>query len=220
MSPRKSDATRRRLLDAATADFAAHGIAGARVDRIAAAAGVNKAQLYAYFGDKLGLFGAVFRLHADAVVDAVPFTADDLPRYAVRLYETAVERPELIRLATWAKLEGVATDNLVTGSLATGSLVTDDLVADDLVTDDPATESSAVTVKLQAIAEAQRAGRVTASIDPQDVLALVLAMALTWSAAGLSATAAPDDPPKAHTRRKRALSQAVSGAFGAGREQG
>ncbi|MBL1114631.1 TetR family transcriptional regulator [Streptomyces sp. 110] len=210
MSPRKSDATRRRLLDAATADFAAHGIAGARVDRIAAAAGVNKAQLYAYFGDKLGLFGAVFRLHADAVVDAVPFTADDLPQYAVRLYETAVERPELIRLATWAKLEGVVTDNLVTGSLATGSLATDDL----------ATESSAVTVKLQAIAEAQRAGRVTASIDPQDVLALVLAMALTWSAAGLSATAAPDDPPKAHTRRKRALSQAVSGAFGAGREQG
>ncbi|MBP8537432.1 TetR family transcriptional regulator [Streptomyces sp. MK37H] len=190
MSPRKSDATRRRLLDAATADFAAHGIAGARVDRIAAAAGVNKAQLYAYFGDKLGLFGAVFRLHADAVVDAVPFTADDLPQYAVRLYETAIERPELVRLATWAKLEGVVTDNLVT-------------------------ESSAVTVKLQAIAEAQRAGRVTASIDPQDVLALVLAMALTWSAAGLSATAAPDDPPEAHTRRKQALSQAVSGAFGA-----
>ncbi|MGW7658026.1 TetR family transcriptional regulator, partial [Streptomyces tendae] len=111
MSPRKSDATRRRLLDAATADFAAHGIAGARVDRIAAAADVNKAQLYAYFGDKLGLFGAVFRLHADAVVDAVPFTADDLPRYAVRLYETAIGRPELIRLATWAKLEGVVTDN-------------------------------------------------------------------------------------------------------------
>ncbi|EXU65553.1 TetR family transcriptional regulator [Streptomyces sp. PRh5] len=190
MSPRKSDATRRRLLDAATADFAAHGIAGARVDRIAAAAGINKAQLYAYFGDKLGLFGAVFRLHADAVVEAVPFTADDLPQYAVRLYETAMERPELIRLAAWAKLEGVGTNNLVT-------------------------ESSAVTVKLEAIAEAQRAGRVTASIDPQDVLALVLAMALTWSAAGLSATAAPDDPPEAHTRRKQALAQAVAGAFGA-----
>ncbi|GAA0921990.1 MULTISPECIES: TetR family transcriptional regulator [Streptomyces violaceusniger group] len=189
MSPRKSDATRRRLLDAATADFAAHGIAGARVDRIAAAAGVNKAQLYAYFGDKLGLFGAVFRLHADAVVEAVPFTADDLPQYAVRLYETAMERPELIRLAAWAKLEGVGTDNLVT-------------------------KSSAVTVKLEAIAEAQRAGRVTASIDPPDVLALVLAMALTWSAAGLSATAAPDDPPEAHTRRKQALAQAVAGAFG------
>ncbi|MCQ8189104.1 TetR family transcriptional regulator [Streptomyces rugosispiralis] len=192
MSPRKSDATRRRLLDAATADFAAHGIAGARVDRIAADAGVNKAQLYAYFGDKLGLFGAVFRLHADAVVNAVPFTADDLPRYAVRLYDAALERPELVRLAAWARLEGVVTDNQVT-------------------------ESPAVTVKLQAIAQAQRDGRVTASIEPQDVLALVLAMALTWSAVGLSATAAPGDPSAAHDRRKRALAQAISGAFGAGR---
>ncbi|GAA1703994.1 TetR family transcriptional regulator [Streptomyces yatensis] len=190
MSPRKSDATRRRLLDAATADFAAHGIAGARVDRIAAAAGINKAQLYAYFGDKLGLFRAVFRLHADVVVDSVPFTADDLPQYAVRLYDTAMERPELIRLATWARLEGVATDNLVTESSAT------------------------VATKLQAIADAQREGRVTDSMDPQDVLALVLAMALTWSASGLSATAAPDDPPAAHDRRKQALSRAVSGAFG------
>ncbi|AUA13000.1 TetR family transcriptional regulator [Streptomyces sp. SID8382] len=191
MSPRKSDATRRRLLDAATVDFAAHGIAGARVDRIAAAAGINKAQLYAYFGDKLGLFGAVFRLHADSVVNAVPFMADDLPQYAVRLYDAVLERPELVRLAAWARLEGVVTDNQVT-------------------------ESPAVVVKLQAIAEAQRDGRVAASIEPQDVLALVLAMALTWSAVGPSATAASDDPPAAHDRRKQALSQAVSGAFGTG----
>ncbi|MEU2205905.1 TetR/AcrR family transcriptional regulator [Streptomyces hygroscopicus] len=191
MSPRKSDATRRRLLDAATADFAAHGIAGARVDRIAAAAGVNKAQLYAYFGDKLGLFGAVFRLHADAVVDSVPFTADDLPGYAVRLYDAAVARPELVRLATWAKLEGVATDNL-------------------------ATESSAGAAKLRAIAEAQRAGQVDASIEPRDVLALLIAMALAWSPSGLAAATTPGDAATDHDRRKRALSTAVSGAFRAG----
>ncbi|WAP56726.1 TetR family transcriptional regulator [Streptomyces sp. S465] len=188
MSPRKSDATRRRLLDAATTDFAAHGIAGARVDRIAAAAGVNKAQLYAYFGDKLGLFRAVFRLHADAVVDAVPFTADDLPRYAVRLYDAAVARPELVRLATWAKMEGVATDDSVT-------------------------ESSVGAAKLSAIAEAQRTGRVIAAIAPPDVLALVTAMALTWSPSGLHATARPDDPTADHDRRKQALATAVSAAF-------
>ena len=35
---RDAEATRRRLLDAATAEFAAYGIAGARVDRIAAEA--------------------------------------------------------------------------------------------------------------------------------------------------------------------------------------
>ena len=37
---RDAQATRRRLLDAAAAEFAVHGIAGARVDRIAAAAKV------------------------------------------------------------------------------------------------------------------------------------------------------------------------------------
>ncbi|GAA1166635.1 TetR family transcriptional regulator [Streptomyces hebeiensis] len=186
---RKSDVTRRRLLDAATVDFAAHGIAGARVDRIAAAAGVNKAQLYAYFGDKLGLFGAVFRLHADAVVDSVPFTAEDLPGYAVGLYDAAAERPELIRLAAWARLEGVVTEKLVT-------------------------DSSAVAAKHRAIAEAQRAGPVTAAMEPEDVLALVIAMALAWSPGGPSApSAASDDPSSDHARRKKALFAAVSGAF-------
>ena len=39
---RDAEATKARILEAATAEFAAHGIAGARVDRIAASAGANK----------------------------------------------------------------------------------------------------------------------------------------------------------------------------------
>jgi hypothetical protein len=42
---RDADATRRRLLDAATEEFAAYGIAGARVDRSAEAGKTNKAQI-------------------------------------------------------------------------------------------------------------------------------------------------------------------------------
>ena len=41
LSPRAA-ATRRRILEAATAEFAAKGLAGARVDEIAARAGANK----------------------------------------------------------------------------------------------------------------------------------------------------------------------------------
>ena len=41
--------TKRRILAAATEEFTEHGIAGARVDRIAVAAHSNKAMLYAYF---------------------------------------------------------------------------------------------------------------------------------------------------------------------------
>lgn len=47
------------ILAAATAEFARHGLAGARVDRIAAAAGTNKRMLYYYFGGKEALFLAV-----------------------------------------------------------------------------------------------------------------------------------------------------------------
>lgn len=50
--------SRRAILQAAAAEFASEGIAGARIDAIAAAAGVNKALLYYYFQDKETLYGA------------------------------------------------------------------------------------------------------------------------------------------------------------------
>jgi AcrR family transcriptional regulator len=53
---RDPERTRRRILDAATAEFARYGLGGARIDRIARRAGANKRMLYYYFGDKDGLF--------------------------------------------------------------------------------------------------------------------------------------------------------------------
>jgi TetR/AcrR family transcriptional regulator len=55
----ESPATARRILAAAEAHFASHGMAGARTDQIAAAAHANKAMLYYYFGDKRRLHRAV-----------------------------------------------------------------------------------------------------------------------------------------------------------------
>jgi TetR/AcrR family transcriptional regulator len=59
--PQRRDpaATRRKLLTAARREFAANGLAGARVDDIAARAGVNKQLVYHYFGDKDALYLAV-----------------------------------------------------------------------------------------------------------------------------------------------------------------
>src|SRR3954470_24473676 len=53
---RDPDRTRRRILDAATDEFARFGLGGARVDRIAARSGANKRMLYYYFGSKEKLF--------------------------------------------------------------------------------------------------------------------------------------------------------------------
>ena len=56
---RNPEATRKRILSAALAEFAAKGISGARVDRIATRSKTNKRMLYHYFGSKAGLFKAV-----------------------------------------------------------------------------------------------------------------------------------------------------------------
>ena len=53
--------TRRRIFDAAVREFSEAGYAGARIDRIAKAAGINKQRIYAYFGDKEGLYVEVWR---------------------------------------------------------------------------------------------------------------------------------------------------------------
>src|SRR5579885_543128 len=56
---RDSEASRRAILAAALAEFAGHGLAGARMEAIAAAAHVNKALLYYYFRSKDELHAAV-----------------------------------------------------------------------------------------------------------------------------------------------------------------
>lgn len=56
IAARDPERTRRRILDAATAEFARYGLGGARVDRIAALARANKRMLYYYFGSKEELF--------------------------------------------------------------------------------------------------------------------------------------------------------------------
>ncbi|WP_433273717.1 TetR family transcriptional regulator [Actinosynnema sp. CS-041913] len=182
-------ASRRRLLDAATAEFAAYGIAGARVDRISANARVNKAQLYAYFGNKDKLFDAVFAEHLELIVDTVPVTGDDLPGYAVRLYDAYLVHPELVRLGAWARLERRPTGDLY----------------------DRPPELDAT--RIRSITDAQAKGIVDRSIPPREVLALVTAMSQAWSPASQIYAADKDEPKFDHDRRRAALALAVRRAF-------
>lgn len=52
---------RRRLLDAAAAEFAAHGLLGANINRVSVAAGFAKGTVYNYFRSKEALFAEVVR---------------------------------------------------------------------------------------------------------------------------------------------------------------
>ncbi|MEW2068083.1 TetR family transcriptional regulator [Streptomyces sp. NPDC007346] len=182
-------ASRRRLLDTATAEFAAYGIAGARIDRISADAQVNKAQIYKYYRSKDELFDAVFAEHVERIVETVPVTGDDLPGYAVRLYDSYLVRPELVRLATWARLERTPTG--------------------DLFHFMPGHDET----KLRSIADAQAKGLVDPELPAAEVLSLVTAMSMTWSPASALYAASRDEAEAEHDRRRTALARAVRRAF-------
>lgn len=102
---RDSRATRNRILGAAIGEFAAYGLAGARIDRIAEAAGANKRSIYVYFENKELLFEAALTRVISDLVEAVPLTEDDLPGYAGRMFDYLLVHPEALRISMWRHLE-------------------------------------------------------------------------------------------------------------------
>jgi AcrR family transcriptional regulator len=151
--PRDSSATKARLLDAAFTEFAAYGIAGARVDRIAEAAGANKRLIYAYFGNKEQLFDEVLQRAMTAGAESVPFDVEDLPGYAGAVFDHLVARPDLMRLRLWKLLERPSATGL---------------------------EPNAFRRKAAEVADAQHRGEVTQEMEPGDLLTMVLAAAQAW----------------------------------------
>jgi AcrR family transcriptional regulator len=67
---RDPERTRAAILAAATQEFTAKGLTGARVDAIAKRARVNKRMIYHYFGGKDGLYLAVLEATYEAIRNA------------------------------------------------------------------------------------------------------------------------------------------------------
>ncbi|MBM7505832.1 TetR/AcrR family transcriptional regulator [Agromyces aurantiacus] len=103
-----TERTKRLLLDAATEEFSRYGLAGARVDRIAASAGVNKERIYQYFGKKDELFATVLGTRLRDLVEEVPMLGtgpDAVGDYAGRLFEHHLRDETIPRLVFWEGLE-------------------------------------------------------------------------------------------------------------------
>jgi AcrR family transcriptional regulator len=64
----KGQATRNRIIEAATALISQHGVAGTGIEDVRAAAGVSGSQLYHYFDSKQALIRAVITRQADSVL--------------------------------------------------------------------------------------------------------------------------------------------------------
>jgi AcrR family transcriptional regulator len=67
---RRKNARPQEILDAALAEFAARGFAAARMDDIAARAGVTKGTVYLYFQSKEDLFKSLVRESIGAAIEA------------------------------------------------------------------------------------------------------------------------------------------------------
>ena len=112
--------TRQRILDAAVMVFSENGLNGATVDEIAAAAGVNKQRIYAYYGSKMGLFEAallaVFQqveLFSAQSVKAAGADPENMTGIMLKNFiRVHAEHPAFWRLLSWANLEGAGAASL------------------------------------------------------------------------------------------------------------
>lgn len=102
---KRSDATRQALLRAARDEFAEYGLAGARVDRIAEAAGVNKERIYGLFGSKDKLFDVILIDSLREFMETVQPLADtEVGDYVAKLFDYHHNNPKLLRLMLWEAL--------------------------------------------------------------------------------------------------------------------
>jgi AcrR family transcriptional regulator len=95
-----SDASRDRIFAAATREFAARGFAGASVDRIAAAARLNKAMIYYHFRSKAALYREILRdmfravgTRVAAVAASTAAPSDKIRRFIEAFADEAEARP-------------------------------------------------------------------------------------------------------------------------------
>src|SRR5215470_14605524 len=165
--PRDAMATRGVLLDAASLVFAERGFAGARVDEIATRAGVNKALIYAYYGDKKGLYRAVLTSRVSDFAD--PGISESLAKEAGprRALEEVVRRylRTLIRDRAFAPL--LAWELLSPGREGRELIL----------------ESSAPLLQLinELVTRGRGAGELPATADPELFRTLLIALGLGYT---------------------------------------
>jgi AcrR family transcriptional regulator len=102
-----TEGTKRKIVDAATAEFVHRGPDATTIERIAKLAGVNKERIYNYFGGKPELFAVVLRDQLATAASDVPMTsatADEVAQYAGRLFDYHRQHPDLARLLQWEAL--------------------------------------------------------------------------------------------------------------------
>ena len=107
----RASETRARILDAALGEFSTHGLAGARTDRIANSAGVNKALLYYYFESKENLYLAALEMISAKIRDRTlaVFLRESSP--GERVLRSALEHFD--RILTQHEFQGLMQQEMI-----------------------------------------------------------------------------------------------------------
>ena len=184
-----TEGTRRRLKEAATAEFAEHGPDGTTMAAIAERAGINKERLYKYFGDKQALFETVLTDELDKLAASVaPIPGfEEIGEFAGRTFDYHAAHPQLVRLLLWEGLAGVPVA-------------------------DAANRTAHYKDKAQAYAAAQRAGILDGDVDSEHLVFMIIGLAAWWAAAPQVArmlTGADDSDPAEHARRRASVIRAA-----------
>jgi AcrR family transcriptional regulator len=174
-------ATRRRIFEAAVAEFARHGIAGARIDRIARAARANKQLIYAYFGNKQELFDQVVTEQVCLYLQEVHFDVERLPEYAGEAYDFFTAHPDAVRLGEWHSLEPADGPRPIPAIAET------------------------IDRHVRAIRAAQQEGRVDDTFAADELLALIVSITRTWAAGTPEFRRSPEQERRRVLRRRRAV---------------
>ena len=157
-----TEGTKRKIKDAATAEFTRYGPAGTTIERIAKRAGVNKERVYNYFGSKDRLFSAVLRDELTKAAEAVPPAFDEgeaVGAYAGRLSDYHRQRPELIRLLCWE------------------ALTFDDEVPEEEL------RREHYQRKIAGMRSGQDSGALTRDVDPGALMLMIMSLTGWWSTA-------------------------------------
>lgn len=153
-------ATHDRIMAAAKAEFTEHGLAGARLNRIAINANASKERLYSYFESKEQLFEAVVAQWINDAPYQVPLSAEDVPGYVAGLFDNIVADPQGARLQRWIELE--APDGMFDNHLL----------------------RRIFQAKLDEVRRGQQCGLIDPAWDPKSLLMLLIDIAYSMAASG------------------------------------